>query len=219
MGRGERLDFASGQDPCRGLPGRGRGFAFPGCRFEAKMRRVRQKGMARLKDRTGERPRRGSGVSPGVTAKAPNPVPGGWSGCFRHGIADRFPDVDGFVRRRLRAIPRQQAGMPGSGTPVADGRRRPDGFFTTAGLSAMTAARSKSPFPDAEATSRRAACGKTARPVRREARRKPSLPLWASARILCPAAPSPPPRNGASRASSPSRDQLLRSVPAWRCGL
>ena len=104
------------------------------------MRRVRQKSLARLRDAIRAKTRRTSGISLSATVKALNPVLKGWFGYFRHAIASTFPDVDGFVRRRLRAILRKQAKIPGFGKSIEDSRRWPNAFFTNAGLFTMTTA-------------------------------------------------------------------------------
>jgi hypothetical protein len=55
----------------------------------------------------------------------------------KHGL---FGVLDGFVRRRLRAILRKQAKRPGIGRCKADHQRWPNAFFATHGLFTLQAA-------------------------------------------------------------------------------
>jgi RNA-directed DNA polymerase len=49
--------------------------------------------------------------------------------------------VDGFIRRRLRALLRKQEKRPGFGRCHADHRRWPNAYFAAQGLFTMTEAR------------------------------------------------------------------------------
>ena len=51
-----------------------------------------------------------------------------------------FSIVDGFVRRRLRAMLRKQLKRPGVGHTLADHQRWPNAFFAAQGLFTLTAA-------------------------------------------------------------------------------
>ena len=63
-----------------------------------------------------------------------NPILRGWFGYFKHAHRSTFRDVDGFVRRRLRAILRKREKRPGFGRTSCDHRRWPNAFFAQHGL-------------------------------------------------------------------------------------
>jgi RNA-directed DNA polymerase len=118
----------------------GQGFEFVGYRFEAGRRRVRRKSLARLKDSIRERTARTRGDSLARIIADLNPRLRGWFGYFKHAHRSTFADVDGFVRRRLRAILRKQEKRPGFGRCLADQTRWTKAFFAQAGLLALEAA-------------------------------------------------------------------------------
>ena len=115
----------------------GEGFDFLGYRFEAGQRRVREKSLARFKDSIREKTRRTRGDSLTRIIVDLNPMLRGWFGYFKHAHRYTFAAVDGFVRRRLRALLRKQEKRPGFGRCLADQRRWPNHFFATAGLFAL----------------------------------------------------------------------------------
>ena len=95
----------------------------------------------------------------------------GWYGYFKHAEASVFRKLDGFLRRRLRALLRKQEKRPGMGRCLADQRRWTNAFFAEAGLFALHRAwQTERDTPDEENINWRAVCGKTARTVRREGR-------------------------------------------------
>jgi len=55
-------------------------------------------------------------------------------GYFKHATPALFGVIDGFVRRRLRAILRKQEKRPGIGRCKADHQRWPNAFFADRGL-------------------------------------------------------------------------------------
>jgi RNA-directed DNA polymerase len=69
-----------------------------------------------------------------------NPVLRGWFGYFQHATPALFGVLDGFVRRRLRAILRKQEKRPGIGRCNADHQRLPNAFFAAHGLFILHAA-------------------------------------------------------------------------------
>ena len=119
----------------------GEGFEFLGYRFEAGNRWVRKKSQRSLKDRIRQKTRRTRGDSLACIIADLNPMLRGWYGYFKHAHRWTFPQVDGFVRRRLRALLRKQEKRPGRGRCHADHRRWPNVYFATAGLFTMTEAR------------------------------------------------------------------------------
>ena len=114
----------------------GQGFEFLGYRFEAGERRVRQKSLIALRDRVRAKTIRSRGDSLPRIIDDLNPVLRGWFEYFKHirPAPILFRAVDGFVRRRLRAILRKQGKRPGIGRSEADHRRWPNAFFAGHGL-------------------------------------------------------------------------------------
>jgi RNA-directed DNA polymerase len=73
-----------------------------------------------------------------------NPMLRGWFGYFKHAYRTEFPSIDGFVRRRLRAILRRHAHQEGRhGHSQQDHRRWPNAFFAEYGLFTMSAAHAR----------------------------------------------------------------------------
>ena len=115
----------------------GEGFDFLGYRFEAGQRRVRKKGLKRLKDRIRDKTARSRGQSLERIIADLNPMLQGWFGYFKHAHPHTFTSLDGFIRRRLRSILRTQARRPGFGRCLADHQRWTNAFFAQAGLFAL----------------------------------------------------------------------------------
>jgi RNA-directed DNA polymerase len=115
----------------------GQGFEFLGYRFEAGRRWVRKKSLDRLKDRVRDETRRARGDSLARVIDDLNPLLRGWFGYFKHAYPTTFIEVDGFVRRRLRALLRKQQKRPGAGHCHDDHKRWPNAFFARDGLFAL----------------------------------------------------------------------------------
>ena len=120
----------------------GQGFEFLGYRFEAGRRWVRKKSLAGLRQKVREKTRRSRGNSLACIIADLNPMLRGWFEYFKHAYRTTFPDVDGFVRRRLRALLRKQEKRPGLGRCHDDHTRWPNAFFAREGLFTMHTARS-----------------------------------------------------------------------------
>jgi RNA-directed DNA polymerase len=118
----------------------GQGFEFLGYRFEAGKRWVRRKSLKALKDRIRARTKRTRGASLAQIIEGLNPMLRGWFGYFKHANPFVFRRVDGFIRRRLRAILRKQQKRPGMGRCLRDHKRWPNAFFAEQGLFTMTEA-------------------------------------------------------------------------------
>ena len=113
------------------------GFEFLGYRFEAGNRCVRKKSLMALRDKIRQRTRRTCGLSVEQILGELNPSLKGWFGYFKHARSSTFRGVDGFVRRRLRAVLRKQNKRPGQGTAWSDKLRWSNKFFAERGLFTM----------------------------------------------------------------------------------
>ena len=112
----------------------GQGFEFLGYRFEGTRRYVRPKSLAALKDTIRQNtPRMRSGSLATIIADL-NPTLTGWFEYFKHADPRTFRSLDGFVRRRLRAVLRARRKRPGQGHSRADHQRWPNAFFAAHGL-------------------------------------------------------------------------------------
>jgi RNA-directed DNA polymerase len=112
----------------------GQGFDFLGYRFEAGRRLVRKKSLKALKDKVRSMTSRSRGDSLERIINDLNPMLRGWFGYFKHATPALFGVLDGFVRRRLRAILRKQEKRPGIGRCQADHHHWPNAFFASHGL-------------------------------------------------------------------------------------
>jgi RNA-directed DNA polymerase len=113
---------------------KGQGFEFLGYRFEAGRRWVRAKSRQALRDKIRQKTGRTRSGSLETIIRELNPILKGWFGYFQHANRIIFRDMDGFVRRRLRAILRKREKRPGFGRGVDDHRRWPNAFFAEHGL-------------------------------------------------------------------------------------
>jgi len=112
----------------------GDGFAFLGYRFAGDRRYVRQKSLKALRDKIRQKTgRTRSGSLEQIIAEL-NPILRGWFGYFKHARFPIFRTIDGFVRRRLRALLRKREKRPGFGRTHHDHQRWPNAFFATHGL-------------------------------------------------------------------------------------
>jgi RNA-directed DNA polymerase len=118
----------------------GQGFEFLGYRFEAGQRWVRKKSLTAFRDCLRMRTKRTRGDSLAKIVAELNPALRGWFNYFKHAHPMTFKRMDGFVRRRLRAILRKQEKRPGRGICRDDHQRWPNTFFAAQGLFTMDAA-------------------------------------------------------------------------------
>ena len=119
----------------------GQGFEFLGYRFEAGRHWVRPKSLKALRERIRVKTKRTRGDSLAKIIEDLNPMVRGWFNYFKHAHSVAQLGIDGFVRRRLRAILRKQDKRPGMGRCLDDHLRWPNTFFATQGLFTITAAR------------------------------------------------------------------------------
>ncbi len=118
----------------------GQGFEFLGYRFEAGQRWVRKKSLMSLRDRIRAKTKRNGGHSVDCVIASLNPTLKGWYGYFKHAHRFTFSSIDGFVRRRLRAMLRRQKHRPGQGRCLRDHKQWPNAFFADLGLFTMSEA-------------------------------------------------------------------------------
>ena len=116
---------------------RGQGFDFLGYRFEAGRRWVRRKSLLALRERIRAKTGRMRGQSLRCIIVDLNPMLKGWYGYFKQAHPMQLRAVDGFIRRRLRALLRTQQKRPGRGQCHADQVRWPNAFFAEMGLFTM----------------------------------------------------------------------------------
>jgi RNA-directed DNA polymerase len=111
-----------------------KGFDFLGYRFAKGRRYVRPKSLQGLREKIRQKTgRTRSGSLRQITADL-NPMLRGWFGYFKHARSSTFQAIDGFVRRRLRAILRRRHKRAGSGRTLKDHQRWPNAFFAAQGL-------------------------------------------------------------------------------------
>jgi RNA-directed DNA polymerase len=116
----------------------GQGFEFLGYRFEAGQRWVRKKSLDRFKDAVRAKTRRKRGDSLQRIVTDLNRTLRGWFEYFKHANPYTFKAMDGFIRRRLRALlHRQKRKRSGTGRTFADQKRWTNQFFAQAGLLAL----------------------------------------------------------------------------------
>jgi RNA-directed DNA polymerase len=118
----------------------GHGFEFLGYRFEAGQRWVRKKSLKALRDKIRDRTPRTRGDSLECIIASLNPVLKGWFGYFKQANPYTFRSVDGFVRRRLRAMLRRWNRRPGHGRNRRDHTQWPNAYFADLGLFTMSEA-------------------------------------------------------------------------------
>ena len=119
----------------------GQGFEFLGYRFEGGRRFVRRKSFKAIRAKIRAKTGRSRGSSLERIVAELNPMLKGWFNYFKHAQGAVFTILDGFVRRRLRAILRRQHHLKGRlGHSLEDHRRWPNAFFAERGLFTMTEA-------------------------------------------------------------------------------
>jgi RNA-directed DNA polymerase len=119
----------------------GQGFEFLGYRFEAGRRFVRKKSLKAFRAKVRERTKRTRGDALARIVADLTPMLRGWFEYFKHAAPSQFKTLDGFIRRRLRAILRKQEKRPGFGRCLNDQQRWPNAFFANLGLFTLVTAR------------------------------------------------------------------------------
>lgn len=117
------------------------GFEFLGYRFIKHRRFPRHKSLGKFKDTIRGKTRRNNGQSLQAIIVNVNRTLRGWYEYFKHSWKTTFPDLDGWVRMRLRSILRRRRKARGRGTCLSDSRLYPNKFFAEHGLFSMADAR------------------------------------------------------------------------------
>ena len=118
-----------------------------GYRFEVGRRWIRKKSLLSLRERIRQKTRRTRGDSLACIIADLNPVLRGWFHYFKHAQPWVHQLTDSFVRRRLRAILRNQDKRPGMGKCRHDYLRWPNTFFAAQGLFTLITARALASQP------------------------------------------------------------------------
>ena len=113
------------------------GFDFLGYRFVKRRRFPRQKSLEKFKDAIRSKTRRTDGRSLTMIVADVNRTLRGWFEYFKHAHRTTYPELDGWIRMRLRSILRKRHGGCGRGRGT-DHHRWPNHYFTEQGLFNLT---------------------------------------------------------------------------------
>lgn len=122
------------------------GFEFLGYRFIRHRRFPRQKSLAKFKDTIRGKTKRTSGHSLQAIIADVNRTLRGWYEYFKHSWRTTFPELDAWVRTRLRSILRRRAGRRGRGRG-RDHQRYPNAYFAELELFCMATAHARESQP------------------------------------------------------------------------
>ena len=114
------------------------GFEFLGYRCIGHRRFPRRKSMMKFKDTIRHKTRRTNGRSLQSIIVDVNASARGWYEYFKHSWKTVFPELDGYIRGRLRSILRKRAGRSGRGRGL-DHHRYPNASFADHGLLSLAA--------------------------------------------------------------------------------
>jgi RNA-directed DNA polymerase len=115
------------------------GFDFLGYNFAQGQRRPREKSLKKFKDAIRAKTRRNHGHSLHRIIEDTNRTLRGWFGYFKHSHKDTFPNLDAWIRMRLRSILRRRQKQRGRGRG-RDHQRWPNAYFAKQGLFSLSAA-------------------------------------------------------------------------------
>ena len=119
------------------------GFEFLGYRFIKHRRFPRPKSLVKFKDAIRSKTRRTNGNSLQAIIADVNRTLRGWYEYFKHSWKTTFPDLDSWVRMRLRSILRRRRGQEGRGSRISDSKLYPNSYFAENGLFSMTDAQAR----------------------------------------------------------------------------
>ena len=118
------------------------GFEFLGYRFIRHRRFPRKKSLMKFKDAIRSKTKRTSGRSLQAIIADVNRTLRGWFEYFKHSWRTTFPEIDGWIRGRLRSILRKRHGRQGRARGL-DHHRYPTRLFAELGLFSLTAAHAR----------------------------------------------------------------------------
>jgi RNA-directed DNA polymerase len=121
-------------------------FDFLGYRFEGGNRWPREKSLTKFKDTIRAKTRRTHGDSLPKIIASLNRTLRGWFEYFKHSNRWIFPELDGFIRRRLRGLLLKRARRRGTGHGLAN-RHWPNAFFARHGLFSLEQAHAQARQP------------------------------------------------------------------------
>lgn len=110
------------------------GFDFLGWTFRGTKKWPRKKSVLKLRESLRRWTGRSSGISVAMIVAKLNPTLRGWHGYFGEGPPTSLRDVDGWIRRRLRALLRRRERRQAFGLTQADHHRWPNRWFAQQGL-------------------------------------------------------------------------------------
>lgn len=110
------------------------GFDFLGWTFRGTKKWPRKKSVLKLRESLRRWTGRSSGMSMAMIVARLNPTLRGWRGYFGEGPPTSLRDVDGWIRRRLRALLRRREQRQAFGLTHADHQRWPNRWFAKQGL-------------------------------------------------------------------------------------
>jgi RNA-directed DNA polymerase len=114
-------------------------FEFLGYRFSKGKRFPRTKSLQKLKDTIRAKTKRTNGQCLPAIIGSLNPTLRGWFEYFKHSYKTTFPELDGWIRGRLRSILRKRQKKRGRGRG-SDHQRWPNAYFADLGLYSLKAA-------------------------------------------------------------------------------
>ncbi len=121
---------------------RGQGFEFLGYRFEAGRRWIRRKSIKALREKVRGKTKRGRSGNMGyIIEEELNPMLRGWFNYFKHAYRTEYRAIDGFIRRRLRAILLRHNKRKGLGITLDAHCQWTNAYFAELGLFTMHEAR------------------------------------------------------------------------------
>ena len=115
----------------------GQGFEFLGYWFEAGKRWIRTKSRQALRDKIRSKTKRNRSGSMREIIENLNPLLKGWFNYFKHAYHTEFKTIDGFVRRRLRALLLRRNKRKGWGGNLQAHLRWRNSYFAEIGLFTM----------------------------------------------------------------------------------
>ena len=110
------------------------GFDFLGWTFRGGKKWPRKKSVLKLRENLRRWTGRSNGMSMAMIVAKLNPVLRGWRGYFGDSPATSLRDVDGWIRRRLRAMLRRRNRRQAFGLSPVDHHQWPNRWFATQGL-------------------------------------------------------------------------------------